>query len=99
MDNWTDLFSIPLFQFPDTKKTGFAEQPRIAGVQYGTGGRDYGKMIHALFNEAQKLVFLYNEDVAQDEFFSEELDKLNQEFSRDSLSRKQPRFTLDMKPA
>jgi hypothetical protein len=83
----------------DPKKSGFVELPRVAGVQYGTGGRDYGEMIDALFNGNQKLVFLYNEGVAQDEFYSEELAKLNKEFARDdSLLRRQPRFTLDMKP-
>jgi hypothetical protein len=83
----------------DPKKSGFVDQPRVAGVQYGTGGRDYGNMIDALFNGNQKLVFLYNEGVSQDVFYSEELAKLNQEFSRnDSPSRRQPRFILDMKP-
>ena len=69
----------------DPKKAGFVEQPRVAGIQYGTGGRDFGEMIDALFNGNQKLVFLYNKGVDRDQFFSEELAKLNQEYSSDSL--------------
>jgi len=83
----------------DPVKAGFVNKRDVAGVQYGTGGRDYGVMIDNLFEHNQNLVFLYNAGVIQDQFVSEELRILNEEFAMapDSQRRK-PRFSLDQRP-
>ncbi len=83
----------------DPVKAGFVNKRDVAGVQYGTGGRDYGVMIDNLFKRDQNLVFLYNAGVIQDEFVSEELRKLNESFAGTTDSqRRQPRFFLDQRP-
>lgn len=70
----------------------------VSGVQYGTGGKNYGKMLDDLFNTNQRLVFLYKDGVIQDQSFRKQLDILNQEYDGISTpSRLKPRFAFDMK--
>lgn len=84
----------------DPYKAKFANNPRTAGVQYGTGGLDYGRVINTLFKQDQRLVFLYNEGVPQDEFFREDLEKVNAELASDGGNTgSSSRFQFEMKPA
>lgn len=82
----------------DPEKVHFVGNPDTAGVQYGTGGKDYGQMMDALFRPEQRLVFLFNQGTKQDEIFSENLKELNEEFaSYPPSKRRSPRFEFDIK--
>lgn len=73
---------------------GLVNQSRIAGVQYGTGGRDYALMFHKLFPTDQRLVFIYNDvdGYVQDRAFAAEIAVLNNELAPSLGGRK--RFEL-----
>lgn len=62
-------------------KSGLTDQPGIAGVQYGAGGREYALMFDEMFPRTQKLVFLYNDyaEHDQDRGYAAEIEKLNDE--------------------
>ncbi len=76
------------------RNSGLIGQSGIAGVQYGTGGRDYAMMFHDLFQPEQRLVFLYNDidDCPQDRVVAAQLNALNAELA--PLSNGRPRFEL-----
>lgn len=61
------------------ENAGLLNQRDIAGVQYGTGGRDYAELFHELFPLEQRLVFIYNDldGYEQDRSFAAELSVLN----------------------
>ena len=83
----------------DPEYVHFKGNPDTAGVQYGTGGEDYGQMMDALFKPKQRLVFLFNQGTQQDEIFSRNLIELNEKFASDAVSmRRAPRFEFDIKP-
>lgn len=73
---------------------GLVDQHRIAGVQYGTGGKDYARTFHELFPPEQRLVFLYNDvpGYEQDRGFAAEIAVLNNELAPSLGGRK--RFEL-----
>ena len=51
----------------DPKASGFEHVPKLAGVQYGPGPVAYGEALDRIFKPGQRLAFLYNEGVEQDE--------------------------------
>ena len=81
----------------DPVKAEFVGNFDTAGVQYGTGGLDYGAMVDSLFKPDQELVFLYNKGVPQDEYFADDLGNLNRGFQKAGKYPDKSRFSFDMK--
>jgi len=75
------------------QRAGLTGLDCTAGVQYGTGGADYGRMFHKLFPAEQRLVFIYNgEGYPQDLGVAKDLSALNDELAPQLGGR--PRFEL-----
>jgi len=73
--------------------------PKVAGVQYGPGPTEYGRTLDKFFKPEQRLVFLYNEGVPQDDAVKRALLSLNETFMREgSPLRRAPRFETCEKP-
>jgi len=67
----------------DPKASGFEHIPKLAGVQYGPGPVAYGKALDRIFKPGQRLAFLYNEGVEQDEAVRIGLEKCSRELGAD----------------
>lgn len=72
--------------------------PKITGVQYGSGGTDFGRKIHEIFPLNQKLVFVYQAEKGkgnvQDEYVADEFKKLNSEYAERYPKARSPRFEI-----
>lgn len=72
--------------------------PHVTGVQYGSGGLDYGRKIHELFPLNQKLVFIYQategKGNVQDEYIASEFIKLNDQYAKRFPRARKPRFEI-----
>jgi len=73
-------------------------QTGIAGVQYGSGGVDYGRKILELFPPNQKLVFIYQAEKGkgniQDESIAADFIKLNKEYESRYPNARKPRLEI-----
>jgi hypothetical protein len=76
--------------------SGLVKIPKVAGVQYGSGPIAYGEALDSVFKPDQKLVFLYNLGVEQDEAVRKGLEELNERMAAAGGPSK--RFKFDAKP-
>lgn len=80
----------------DPERAGLIDRYKIAGVRYGTGGKDFGRKIVELFPPNQRLVFVYEslEGNIQDKAIAADLESLNSEIAAEEPQARSPRFEI-----